>query len=106
TTEWLGDCLRGRKLTTLEKAVRHLTEVPARLFGLVDRGRIAEGWMADIVVFDPETIDSGPVELIADLPGGTSRLYADAVGVRKVFVNGRLTVDEGTSTGELPGTVL
>jgi N-acyl-D-aspartate/D-glutamate deacylase len=106
TTEWLGDCIRGKKLTTLEKAVRHLTDVPARLFGLTDRGRIAEGWIADIVVFDPTTVDSGPVELVPDLPGGTSRLYADAVGVEKVFVNGRLTVDGGKSTGELPGTVL
>jgi N-acyl-D-aspartate/D-glutamate deacylase len=106
TTEWLGDCLRGRRLTTLEKAVRHLTDVPARLFGLVDRGRLVEGWIADVVVFDPATIDSGPVELVSDLPGGTSRLYADAVGIEKVFVNGRLTVDAGRPTGELPGTVL
>jgi N-acyl-D-aspartate/D-glutamate deacylase len=106
TSEWLGDCIRGRKLTTLEKAVRHLTDVPARLFGLKDRGRVAAGWIADVVVFDPATIDSGPVELVADLPGGTSRLYADAVGIEKVFVNGRLTVDRGTPTGELPGTLL
>jgi N-acyl-D-aspartate/D-glutamate deacylase len=106
TTEWLGDCLRGKKLTTLEKAVRHLTDVPARLFGLTDRGRLAEGWIADVVVFDPETIDSAEVQLVNDLPGGTSRLYADAIGVEKVFVNGRLTVDAGKPTGELPGTVL
>jgi N-acyl-D-aspartate/D-glutamate deacylase len=106
TTEWLGDCIRGKQLTTLEKAVRHLTDVPARLFGLKDRGRIAEGWMADIVVFDPATIDSGPVELVGDLPGDSSRLYADAVGIEKVFVNGRMTIDGGKPTGELPGTVL
>jgi N-acyl-D-aspartate/D-glutamate deacylase len=106
TTEWLGDCIRGKKLTTLEKAVRHLTDVPARLFGLRDRGRLAEGWIADIVVFDPATIDSAEVQLVSDLPGGTSRLYAGAIGVEKVFVNGRLTVDGGQATGVLPGTVL
>lgn len=106
TTEWLGDCIRGKQLTTLEKAVRHLTDVPARLFGLTDRGRIAEGWIADVVVFDPNTIDSGEVELVNDLPGGTSRLYADAIGIEKVFVNGRLTVDGGKPTGDLPGIVL
>lgn len=106
TTEWLGDCIRGKQLTSLENAVRHLTDVPARLFGLTGRGRVAEGWIADLVVFDPTTIDSGPVELVADLPGGTSRLYADAVGIDKVFVNGRVTVDGGKATGELPGTVL
>ncbi|MEZ5168241.1 MAG: amidohydrolase family protein [Acidimicrobiales bacterium] len=43
TTAWLDDCLRGRKLTSLENAIRHLTDVPARLFGLRDRGRVAEG---------------------------------------------------------------
>jgi N-acyl-D-aspartate/D-glutamate deacylase len=106
TTEWLGDCIRGKKLTTLEKAVRHLTDVPARLFGLRHRGRLAEGWIADIVVFDPATIDSAEVQLVSDLPGGTSRLYAGAIGVEKVFVNGRLTVDGGQATGELPGIVL
>jgi N-acyl-D-aspartate/D-glutamate deacylase len=106
TTEWLGDCLRGRKLTTLEKAVRHLTDVPARLFGLTDRGRVAEGWIADLVVFDPATVGSAEVRLVNDLPGGTSRLFADAVGIEKVFVNGRLSVDSGKATGELPGTVL
>jgi N-acyl-D-aspartate/D-glutamate deacylase len=106
TTEWLGDCIRGKKLTTLEKAVRHLTDVPARLFGLKERGRLAEGWIADMVVFDPATIDSAEVQLVSDLPGGTSRLYAGAIGIEKVFVNGRLTVDGGKATGELPGTVL
>jgi N-acyl-D-aspartate/D-glutamate deacylase len=106
TTEWLGDCVRGKQLTTLERAVHHLTDVPARLFGLRDRGRIAEGWIADVVVFDPASVDSGEVVLVADLPGGSSRLYADARGIEKVFVNGRLTVDGGKATGELAGTVL
>jgi N-acyl-D-aspartate/D-glutamate deacylase len=106
TTEWLGDCIRGRQLVSLEEAIRHLTDAPARLFGLAGRGRIAEGWHADIVVLDPDTIDSGQVELVKDLPGGTSRLYAESVGIEKVFVNGRLTVDQGKPTGELPGTLL
>jgi N-acyl-D-aspartate/D-glutamate deacylase len=106
TTEWLGDCLRGKRLTSLENAVRHLTDVPARLFGMRDRGRIAEGWIADVVVFDPATIDAGEVRLAEDLPGGTGRLYADAVGVEQVYVNGVLTIERGKPTGELPGTVL
>jgi N-acyl-D-aspartate/D-glutamate deacylase len=106
TSDFLADCLRGRKLTTLENAVRHITDVPARLFGLVERGRLAEGWIADVVVFDPETIDSGEVRMIRDLPGDSGRLYAEAIGVEKVFVNGRLTVEAGKPTGELPGTLL
>ena len=106
TTQFLGDCLRGRKLTSLENAVKHLTDAPARLFGLRGRGRLTDGWIADVVVFDPEKIDSGEVRLVDDLPGGTSRLYADASGIEKVFVNGRLTVDGGRPTGDLPGKVL
>ena len=43
TTAWLADCLHGRQLTSMENAIRHLTDVPAQLFGLRDRGRIAEG---------------------------------------------------------------
>ena len=106
TPQWIGDCLRGRKLPTLERAVQHLTQRPATLFGLTDRGVIREGNRADLVLFDPETIDSGPIELRHDLPGGTARLIADSVGVRRVFVDGVATVVDGVATGNLPGRVL
>jgi N-acyl-D-aspartate/D-glutamate deacylase len=106
TTQWLGDCLRGRKLASLEQAVHHLTQVPARLFGLVDRGTVAVGNHADLVLFDPETVDAGPIEMIEDLPGGTGRLVAPAVGVSRVWVGGVATVVDGEATGDLPGRVL
>jgi N-acyl-D-aspartate/D-glutamate deacylase len=106
TTQWIGDCIRGRKLTTMERAIHHLTDVPARLFGLTDRGRVAEGHHADLVLFDPAEIDAGPIELRHDLPGGTARLVADAIGVRRVWVSGRPTVIEGKPTDELPGTII
>jgi N-acyl-D-aspartate/D-glutamate deacylase len=105
TTVFLADCLRGKQLATLEEAVRLITDVPARLFGLTGRGRIAEGWHADLVVFDPETVGATDVEMVNDLPGGTGRLYAGATGVEYVFVNGERTVEHGTSTGNLPGKV-
>jgi len=106
TTQWIGDCLRGRKLATLERAVQHLTDAPAQLFGLTDRGRIAEGYIADLVLFDPETVDAGPVEMINDLPGGTGRLVADAIGVRRVMVAGVDIVIDGVATDALPGRVI
>jgi N-acyl-D-aspartate/D-glutamate deacylase len=106
TTDFIGDCLRGRRLIPMEQAIRHLTDKPARLFGLKGRGRLAEGWAADVVVFDPETIGSEDIRFQLDLPGGAGRLYAGAVGVEKVFVNGDLTVDGGKPTGNLPGVLL
>ena len=105
-TEWLADCLRGQGLASLEQAVAHMTDVPARYFGLVGRGRIAEGFHADLVVFDPDTIGADGLRLHNDLPGKSPRLYAGAVGIHKVFVNGVLAVADGEATGALPGVVL
>ena len=106
TTRFLGDMIRGRKLVSLERAVHLITEAPAQLFGLRDRGTLVEGAHADIVVFDPETIASEPATLVHDLPGGSARLTADSVGVRHVFVNGVETVRDGVATGARPGSVL
>jgi N-acyl-D-aspartate/D-glutamate deacylase len=97
--------LRGRKLVPIEEAVRMITEQPARLFGLRDRGRLAAGVHADVVVFDPETIGAGAATLVDDLPGGAARLTATAEGVQHVFVNGVETVSESRSTGATPGVV-
>ena len=105
-TRFLGDTLRGRRLLTLEEAVHLMTDAPARLFGLTGRGRLREGAWADVVVFDPETVDSGPPRRVYDLPGDSLRLVAEPVGVHRVFVNGELTVADGATTGALPGRVL
>ena len=106
TTRFLGDMIRGRKLLALERAVQLITDVPAQLFGLRDRGRISPGMFADIVVFDPETIGSEPAKLVNDLPGGAARLTAGSIGIEHAYVNGVETVTAGTATGARPGTVL
>lgn len=105
-TSFLGDCLRQRKLVTLERAVQLMTEAPAQLFGLRDRGRLAEGMAADVFVFDPERVGSEPATLVNDLPGGSPRLVAEAKGVVRVLVNGTEIVADGSPTGRLPGTLL
>ncbi len=105
-TAFLADCFRGRRLLRAEEAVRLMTSVPADLFGLRHRGRIQEGSVADLVVLDPRTVDAGPIQMVEDLPGGTSRLVADSIGVRHVFVAGVETVRDGAATGALPGQVL
>ena len=86
--------------------MRLLTDVPARLYGLRDRGRLVPGGFADVVVFDPTSIGHGPVRTRDDLPGGASRLYADAVGVGHVLVNGTEIARDGHFTGAVPGRVL
>ena len=105
-TRFIGDMLRGRKLIPVEQAVKLMTDDPAQLFGLRDRGRIVEGYIADLTVFDPETIGSEPATLVSDLPGGTARLTADSIGVVRVLVNGVETVTDGKATGATPGTIL
>jgi N-acyl-D-aspartate/D-glutamate deacylase len=105
-TRWLADCLRGRRLTSVEEAVRMMTSEPAALFGLRDRGVLREGAFADIVVFDPATVDAEDATLVADLPGDSARLTAGSIGVRRVLVNGTPIVVDGATTGATPGTVL
>jgi N-acyl-D-aspartate/D-glutamate deacylase len=83
-----------------------MTDRPARFYGLKDRGRIAEGFHADVVVFDPARVGSLPVALVDDLPGGGERLDAGSVGVVHVLVAGREVVRDGQVTGERPGRVL
>ncbi len=83
-----------------------MTDVPARFFGIRERGRITEGWHADLVVLDPATVGAGEFQMRHDLPGDSPRLYADAIGIERVYVNGTCTVVDGTPTGNLPGTVI
>ncbi|MBB6415401.1 amidohydrolase family protein [Streptomyces sp. AK010] len=106
TTRFLGDCLRGRKLAGLEQAVKMLTDDPARLFGLRERGQVREGWHADLVLLDPERIDAGPATLVHDLPGDSPRLDSRALGVRAVWVNGVEAIRDDVVTGAVPGRVL
>lgn len=106
TTRFLGDCLRGRKLVPLERAVQMLTDEPARLFGLRERGRIEEGFHADLVLFDPERIAADKATLVHDLPGDSPRLDSKAIGVTAVWVNGVEAIRGDTVTGAVPGRVL
>jgi len=97
---------RAYDLLPIEEAVRQLTDVPARLYGIRERGRLQEGWFADVVVFDPDTVASGSLHTREDLPGGAYRLYADAEGIAHVVVNGTEIIRAGEHTGALPGAIL
>jgi N-acyl-D-aspartate/D-glutamate deacylase len=101
----VGDAVRNGHIA-LEEAVHLLTDVPARLYGVRDRGRVAVGAHADIVVFDPETVGPAGERTHDDLPGGASRIVADSRGVHHVLVAGTEIVRDGAYTGSTPGVVL
>jgi N-acyl-D-amino-acid deacylase len=86
-----------RKAMTLEDAVRASTSLPAQILGLLDRGMIREGFHADIVVFDPETIKDKATFF-------EPHQYAE--GISYVLVNGAFVVDDGELTWERPGVAL
>jgi N-acyl-D-aspartate/D-glutamate deacylase len=90
----------------MEEAVRQLTDVPARLYGLRERGRLEEGYYADVVIFDAKEVGLGATYTKFDLPAGAGRLYADANGIESVFANGVEIIRDGKDTGARPGTIL
>ena len=87
----------------MKERVQRFADVPARLYGLKDRGRLAEGAWADVVVFDPDTVDAEPLRTTHDLPAGASRLTNGSTGVAHVLVAGAEIVADGLLTDELPG---
>jgi dihydroorotase/N-acyl-D-amino-acid deacylase len=93
----LGTYVREQKLLTLEEAIRKMTSLAAARAFLSDRGRLAAGMKADVVVFDPDTIRD--VSTYEDP-------HHFAEGVSDVIVNGRFAIRAGRMTGELPGRVL
>src|SRR5688500_7763748 len=104
----LGHWVRGRGVLTIADAVWRLTGQPARLFGVKERGALKVGWHADLMLFDPSTIDRGPSRRVFDLPGGHPRLTTAPVGVHGVWVNGVRVAgkSEAFRTDALPGRLL
>jgi N-acyl-D-aspartate/D-glutamate deacylase len=105
-THLLSHWVRERQAFTLEQAVRMLTLVPATHWGFADRGLVREGFAADLVVFDPDTIAPELPEVVHDLPAGARRLTQRARGIAATVVNGEVLLRDGKHTGALPGRLL
>jgi N-acyl-D-amino-acid deacylase len=107
-TDLLGTWVRDRLVMPLEAAVHKLTGEPAAMFGFARRGLLREGYWADVCVFDPNTVGTGPTRRVRDFPADAERLTAEEpTGVRHVLVNGvPIRVDESQldSSGWRPGT--
>jgi N-acyl-D-aspartate/D-glutamate deacylase len=80
--------VRETKALRLEDAVKKLTFDPCSIWGLAGRGLLRTGYAADVVVFDPASIDRGPELEARDLPGDGLRWLRHAVGIDHVLVNG------------------
>jgi N-acyl-D-aspartate/D-glutamate deacylase len=106
STASFAELVRQEPVFTVEELVHEFTEVPARLYGLFDRGCLREGFHADMVLFDPARIGASPVRMVRDLPGGASRLLSHGLGIESVMVAGEEVVHAGRFTGHTAGRVL
>jgi len=106
STTLLAKAVREHELMPLEEAVTHLTDRPARLYGLRDRGRLAVGAHADVVVFDPATVGPSPVSVQFDMPAGAGRVYGGAEGIAHVLANGEPCVQGTTLLEARPGAII
>ena len=89
----LAHWVRETGTLTLEEGVRRLTSDPAGKYRIPGRGRIAPGYGADLLLFDPKTVGISPLERVADLPGGGTRMIRRPQGVAGVWVNGEQVFD-------------
>ena len=91
---------------TFEQAVRRLATVPAATLGLWDRGHVAPGAAADLVLLDRSTLGVGPARLLRDFPTGAARMVWEQRGYQATIVNGQVVIEDGSPTGATPGEVL
>ncbi len=98
--------VRKRQALSLEKAVHKLTQVPATIFGIPDRGVLAEGKVAELGLCGPDTVSAKTPRYASDLPCNGRRLVAESEGIKATFVAGTQLYDDGKHTGAMPGRVL
>jgi len=95
-----------REEFSLEHMIQLLADVPARLYGLKRKGRIQEGYDADLIILDPAHLAVSPMRVARDLPANAPRLVSNAAGLERVFVRGTEVYVNDEATGELPGRLL
>ena len=111
STYLLGRWVREKGVLTVEEAIRMLTSRPAEVFGITDRGLLAEGRPADVVVIDLDKVGASSLKRVYDLPAGEDRLISEATGIDAVVVNGTLLREDNVdqidpAAQNLPGRLL
>jgi N-acyl-D-aspartate/D-glutamate deacylase len=105
-THLLGHWVRQEQAVGLEEAVCMLTAQPAAAFGFADRGHVEAGYVADLAIFDPDTVAPEVPRIEHDLPGGARRLVQESRGFLATVVAGEVLLRNGVHTGALPGRLL
>jgi N-acyl-D-amino-acid deacylase len=103
-THWARD--RKGERFSIEETVRLLTREPAEVVGLTDRGLLRPGHRAHVNIIDHQRLTLHRPGIVHDLPGGGRRLHQSADGYVATICNGRVIMEDGTPTGELPGRLL
>ena len=98
--------VRQEQALTWEEAIKLITFEPASQWGFWDRGLLREGWVADLVIFNPESIAPRMPEIVYDLPAGARRLKQKSNGISATIVNGEVLLRDNEHTGALPGQLL
>jgi N-acyl-D-amino-acid deacylase len=93
----LAEFVRAEKHLRLPEAIRKITSFPAQRLGLPDRGLLRDGFRADVVCFDPQTVRASATK---------SHPRSYPVGIEYVIVNGQVVIERGENTGALPGRAL
>ena len=105
-THFLNYWVNRRGAFTMEQAVRKMTHDIAAAFELEDRGLVASGYKADLVLFEADRVRPCLPKIETDLPGGARRLVQKADGIRATIVNGAVTMENGEATGSFAGEVM
>jgi N-acyl-D-aspartate/D-glutamate deacylase len=106
TSYFLAHWVREKSAFSLEDGVAALTSRVAHFLGITDRGTLETGKAADLVIFDPDTVEPLALQTLDDIPGGGTRMTKGARGIPWVLVNGNPVVEDGRSTTAVPGAVL
>ncbi|MFT7219119.1 MAG: N-acyl-D-amino-acid deacylase [Candidatus Azotimanducaceae bacterium] len=98
--------VRNCQLLSVEEAVKKITMDTANIWGMKDRGTLKPGYVADITIFDAETIDRGEEYYTNDVPGDGHRYVRDAKGISTVIIGGEVAYDQGEYTDAANGAII